>query len=70
MIDPQLEHAGWYLRDHSKVKIEIHVDGYDAKPWKAWWNGSSRCEGRMSEGERQVNGLFESLPAESFGGCL
>ena len=27
MIDPQLEHAGWYLRDHSKVKIEIPVDG-------------------------------------------
>jgi hypothetical protein len=23
MIDPQLEKAGWYLRDHSKVKAEI-----------------------------------------------
>jgi type I site-specific restriction endonuclease len=23
MIDPRLEQAGWYLRDHSKVKIEI-----------------------------------------------
>jgi hypothetical protein len=33
MIDPQLESAGWYLRDHSKVKIEIPVDGYDAEPW-------------------------------------
>ncbi len=33
MIDPQLEHAGWYLRDHSKVKIEIPVDGYDKEPW-------------------------------------
>ncbi len=41
MIDPQLEKAGWYLRDHSKVKIEITacpdalfgVDGYDAEPW-------------------------------------
>ena len=22
MIDPQLEQAGWYLRDHSKVKVE------------------------------------------------
>ena len=32
-IDPQLEQAGWYLRDHSKVKIEIPVDGYDAEPW-------------------------------------
>jgi type I restriction enzyme R subunit len=28
-----LERAGWYLRDHSKVKIEIPVDGYDAEPW-------------------------------------
>jgi type I site-specific restriction endonuclease len=33
MIDPQLEKAGWYLRDHSKIKIEIPVDGYDAEPW-------------------------------------
>lgn len=30
---PQLEKAGWTLRDHSKVKIEIPVDGYDAEPW-------------------------------------
>lgn len=33
MIEPQLERAGWYLRDHSTVKIEIPVDGYDAEPW-------------------------------------
>lgn len=33
LIDPQLEKAGWYLRDHSKVKTEIPVDGYDAEPW-------------------------------------
>ena len=33
MIDPQLERAGWYLHDHSRVKIEIPVDGYDAEPW-------------------------------------
>lgn len=33
MIDPQLEKAGWYLADHSKVDIEIPVDGYDAEPW-------------------------------------
>lgn len=33
MIDPQLEQAGSYLRDHSKVKIEIPVDGYDAELW-------------------------------------
>jgi|CXWL01.1.fsa_nt_gi hypothetical protein len=29
ITDPQLEQAGWYLRDHSKVKTEIPVDGYD-----------------------------------------
>src|SRR5512137_2239780 len=33
MIDPQLEKAGWYLRDHTKVKIEIPVDGYNVEPW-------------------------------------
>jgi type I restriction enzyme R subunit len=33
MIDPQLEHAAWYLRDHSRVRVEIPVDGYDAEPW-------------------------------------
>lgn len=33
MIDPQLERAGWYLRDHSKVKTEIPMDGYDAELW-------------------------------------
>lgn len=33
MIDPQLEKAEWVLRDHSKVKIEIPVDCYDAEPW-------------------------------------
>ena len=33
MIDPQLEQAGWYLRDHSLVDIEIPVDGYNAEPW-------------------------------------
>jgi type I site-specific restriction endonuclease len=41
MIDPRLERAGCFLRDHSKVKIEIPacpdvlfgVDGYDAEPW-------------------------------------
>ncbi len=25
LIDPQLERAGWYLRDHSKVKIKVPV---------------------------------------------
>ena len=30
---PQLEQAGWYLRDHAKVKIENPVDSYDTEPW-------------------------------------
>lgn len=33
LIDPALEKAGWFLRDHSRVRIEIPVDGYDAAPW-------------------------------------
>ncbi|MDW8279475.1 MAG: DEAD/DEAH box helicase family protein [Anaerolineales bacterium] len=33
LIDPQLERAGWYLRDHSRVRIEIPVDGYNKEPW-------------------------------------
>ena len=33
LIDPKLENAGWFLRDHTKVRIEIPVDGYDAAPW-------------------------------------
>ena len=36
MRDPELERAGWYLRDHSKVKIEIPVDEYDAEPWNGF----------------------------------
>jgi type I restriction enzyme R subunit len=33
LIDPALERAGWYLRDHTRIRIEIPVDGYDAAPW-------------------------------------
>jgi type I restriction enzyme R subunit len=32
LIDPQLELAGWHLRDKSRVGLEIPVDGYDAAP--------------------------------------
>ncbi len=31
MIDPQLEKAGWYLRDHSKVKGEVLAAVEDKK---------------------------------------
>ena len=33
MIDPALERAGWNLRNHAQVGIEIPVDGYDQEPW-------------------------------------
>jgi type I restriction enzyme, R subunit len=33
LIDPALEKAGWSLRNHHLVRIEIPVDGYDAAPW-------------------------------------
>jgi type I site-specific restriction endonuclease len=33
MIDPQLERAGLSLRDYSRVKEEILVDGYDKEPF-------------------------------------
>jgi len=32
LIDPQLELAGWHLRDKSRVGIEIPVDGYNTDP--------------------------------------
>jgi hypothetical protein len=37
MIDPQLEQAGWYLRDYSKVKIEIPVGSFTCKPNLRWF---------------------------------
>ena len=30
LIDPALELAGWYLRDHTRIRTEIPVQGYDA----------------------------------------
>jgi type I site-specific restriction endonuclease len=43
MIDPQLEQAGWYLRDHSKVKTEIPVEGLKtsevSETSEVWENG-------------------------------
>ncbi|MCI0520530.1 MAG: hypothetical protein L0Z70_09780 [Chloroflexi bacterium] len=32
-IDPALEKAGWNLRNHAQVGLEIPVDGYDQEPW-------------------------------------
>ncbi len=33
LIDRQLAQAGWRLDDRTQVRVEIPVDGYDAKPW-------------------------------------
>jgi hypothetical protein len=58
MIDPQLERAGWYLRDHSKVKIEIPEDGYDAEPW----NGVVLYQSRLRE---NLSGLWLGVVVRS-----
>jgi type I site-specific restriction endonuclease len=57
IIDPQLEQAGWYLHDHSKVKTEIPVDGYDAEPW----NGISDYTLYRENGEVLVLSFVEGL---------
>jgi type I restriction enzyme R subunit len=33
LIDPSLQKAGWNLADHTQVRLEVPVDGYDATPW-------------------------------------
>jgi type I site-specific restriction endonuclease len=33
LIDPDLLRAGWDLADHTQVRLEVPVDGYDATPW-------------------------------------
>lgn len=33
LIDPLLKKAGWDVKDHALVGVEIPVDGYDAEPW-------------------------------------
>jgi len=68
MIDPQLEKAGWYLRDHSKVKNELPpvpplfagVDGHDAEPWNGVTDTCLYCEN--SEVLAAVVQRVESLP--------
>ena len=44
LIDPELEKAGWYLRDNARVKIEIPVDDYDAEPWNGVLDCCLYCE--------------------------
>jgi type I restriction enzyme R subunit len=33
LIDPALQRAGWNLKNHAQVGLEIPVDGYDKEPW-------------------------------------
>ena len=33
LIDPALKRVGWDVSDHTKVGLEIPVDGYDREPW-------------------------------------
>ena len=33
LINPQLAAAGWDLSDHTKVRFEVPVNGYDPAPW-------------------------------------
>ncbi len=63
MIDPQLEQAGWYLRDHSKVKTEISQHGCLLA---GVMTPVELLRGRMGESERQFERLFESLLVLSF----
>src|ERR1700680_2011564 len=36
LINPQLERAGWNLSDHSQVRLEVPVQGYDPTPWNGF----------------------------------
>jgi hypothetical protein len=65
---PQLEQAGWYLRDHSKVKIENYISPLSLQEEFAGVVARVKSlRGRMGESARQVEGLFESLLSQSFG---
>jgi hypothetical protein len=60
MIDPQLEKVGWYLRDHSKVKFEIPVDGYDAEPWLFWEQSTDNVDPQsVIRCDVYVNGVLD-----------
>ena len=65
LIDPQLDKAGWYLRDKTKVGREI--DLLEQNPFTAIVARYERLGVQMSEAERRGEGLFESMLVESFG---
>ena len=69
MIDPQLEAAGSYLRDHARIKTGISVHPLSLQ--EEFVGVVRRVESmrmRMAESARQVEGLFESLLQEAFNG--
>lgn len=51
----------------AKVKMGSSFQNQDSKEFAGVVARVESLRGRMSEGERQVDGLFESLLAESFG---
>ena len=53
LIDPQLEKAGWYLRNHSRVKIETPVDCYDAN--RGMGSQITFCTAKMGKCWRRYN---------------
>jgi type I restriction enzyme R subunit len=36
LINPQLDRAGWKLSDHTQVRLEVPVTGYDPTPWNGY----------------------------------
>src|SRR5437899_3827539 len=36
LINPQLDVAGWDLSDHTMVRFEVPVEGYDPTPWNGF----------------------------------
>jgi len=60
MIDPQLVNAGWYMHDHSKVKIEIHFVDVGQAP-KCEVFGFLTHEGIRRVGEAFANGKHKDL---------
>lgn len=71
MIDPQLEKVGWYLHDHSKIRIEIPVDGYGAEPWNevtdyALYRENGEVSGVVEAKKTSVEGILAQAQLECY----
>lgn len=66
LIDPQLEHAGWYLRAFFLLLTRQVLDMHSLPDYKNEVVCIGIMQGGMSKTEGQVNGMFESLLAEAF----